>query len=259
MPFSVARADVSIEQSFDLAAFEAAYLNADRPGRAGRPWVMTNFVVSADGSAASEGRVGVLTDPLDQHLFTLLRSLADVILVGAGTVRAERYGPHNPSPDQRSARLERGQPGTAPLAVVTSSGDLDPGSALFASPEQVTRVVTSASGADTAHARIGSSAEIIVAGDDEVDLVDAVEQLGALGAAVVLCEGGPMLLGRLLSAGLVDEMCVTVSPQLLADPVRMLPSGSLPAAMHMTLARCQEYRSHLFLRYLIDDPRVGRP
>lgn len=169
---------VSIEAGFDLAAFEAAYVNASRPVRAGRPWVMTNFVVSPDGSAASDGRVGVLSEPLDQHLFGLLRSIADVILVGAATVRAEGYGPHNPSPQQRSERVGRGQPPTAPLAVVTASADLRPESALFASPEQITQVFTSASAADRARDRLGTSAELVVAADEEIDLDQALRHLG---------------------------------------------------------------------------------
>jgi riboflavin biosynthesis pyrimidine reductase len=248
-----------IDPDFDLAAFEAAYLGADRPERPGRPWVMTNFVVSADGSAAADGRVGVLTDPLDQHLFKLLRSIADVIFVGAATVRAEGYGPHNPSSDQRAARAGRGQAPTAAIAVVTASGDLDPGSPLFASPEQRTRIVTSAAAADHVRDRLGTAAELVVAGSDVVDLEGAVQQLGAGGARVVLCEGGPALLAELLGRGLVDEMCVTLSPLLLADPVRMIPAGALPAALPMALAGCLRYRDHVFLRYLLHRSTGGRP
>jgi riboflavin biosynthesis pyrimidine reductase len=246
-----------IEEGFDLTSFEASYVNVDRAGLNGRPWLMTNFVVTPDGSAASDGRVGMLTEPLDQHLFGLLRSLADVILVGAGTVRAEGYGPHNPNSHQRNARAERGQPPTAPLAVVTASGQLPPDSALFAAPEQTTQVITSASAAERTRDRLGSSAEVLVVGDEEVDLGQTVRQLGDRGARVVLCEGGPALLGGLLSLGLVDEMCLTVSPMLLGDHVRMLPAGALPAPVDLVLASWQEYRSHLFLRYVMNRPAGG--
>jgi hypothetical protein len=115
-------------------------VNPERPQRAGRPWVMTKFVVCPDGSEASDGRVGALSEPLDQHLFGLLRSIEAVIVVGAATLRlpAEGYGPHNPCSGQRCARVGRASRPWAPPAVETASGDLRPGSALFASPEQTT-------------------------------------------------------------------------------------------------------------------------
>jgi riboflavin biosynthesis pyrimidine reductase len=243
------------KDGFDLSSFEATYVRAHRPAPAGRPWVMTNFVISPDGSAAVDGRVGVLSDPVDQHLFRLLRSIADVIMVGAGTVRAEGYGPHNPSPEHRAARIGRGQPPTAPLAVVTAGCDLDPTSALFASSEAGPLVITGGSAPRQARERLAASAEVVLAGDDQVDLAEALRLLAAAGARLVLCEGGPALLSRLLDEGLVDEMCVTIAPVLLADPVRMLPSGSLTARTNMILASHREHGGHLFLRYLMNESR----
>ncbi len=74
---------------------------------------------------------------------------------------------------------------------------------------------------------------------------------------MVVCEGGPMLLGELLRAGLVDELCLTLAPLLVADPVRLLPDRALPEPRTMTLASVLEDGGHLFLRYLLGAGAAG--
>lgn len=233
------------------------YVEVDRPYRPDRPWVLLNFVASPDGSAAAGGRVGGLSSPRDKEIFRLIRSVGDVILVGAGTVRAEGYGPHRPSAEHQAARRDRGQPPSAAVAVVSATLRLDLESSLFSAGARP--IVIAPDDADpAARARTAGVADLLTAGAGAVDLREALRQLRSRGVDVVVCEGGPLLFAELLVAGLVDELCLTVSPLLVADPVRLLPAGALarPTALH--LAHVLEDDGHLFLRYLLAPERGDR-
>jgi riboflavin biosynthesis pyrimidine reductase len=155
------------------------YTDARRRRHDSRPWVLVNMITSLDGAVAIDQRSGGLGGPADQRVFKLLRSLADVVLVGAGTARAEKYGP--PAKDGQR------------IAVVTRSADLDWSTPLFASGAGL--VVTTE---DAPAVPVDS----IRAGHESVDLLGALRQLDA---ELVLCEGGPSLNGDLVSDGLVDE------------------------------------------------------
>ena len=235
------------------ADLERTYVQADRPALRDRPWVVVNFVVSPDGSVSTGGRVGGLSSPTDQEVFRLLRSVADVILVGAGTVRAEGYGPHRPTESQRARRTAAGMAPTAAIAVVSAGLGLDPGAALFTHAEARTLVVAPSTADESARERIGAVADLVPAGESAVDLGLALRRLRERGVQVVVCEGGPMLLGELLAAGLVDELCLTIAPLLVADPVRLLPERALPAPREMRLVSVLEDDGHLFLRYLLTE------
>jgi len=156
----------------------------DLPVVEGRPAVRLNMIASVDGATAVDGRSGGLGGPADRRVFVALRSLADVVLVAAGTVRAEGYGP-----------------GTPPIAVVSGSLRLDWDSPFFTTATHRPIVVTS--GRAPAEARTRAT-DVLVAGDVEVDLVRAVEMLGERGFAHVLAEGGPSLNGALAGAGVLD-------------------------------------------------------
>lgn len=227
------------------------YLDAHRPPPPDRPWVLANFVVSPDGSVATGGRVGGLSSPADQQLFQLLRSAADVVLVGAGTVRAEGYGPHRPTDEQRAWRIDAGLAPTATMAVISAGLRLDPESALFTKAEARTVVIAPGRSDEAARRRVAEVADVVVAGEEAVDLAAALGEFRERGSRVVLCEGGPMLLGELLDAGLVDELCLTLAPILVGDPVRLLPDRAVLRTHDMTLASVLEDDGHLFLRYLL--------
>lgn len=214
------------------------YGGDDRSRSGDRPWVMANFVVSLDGSAAVEGRTRRLSGPADRALFRLLRSQADVVLVGAGTVRAESYGP------------VRGEC-PAPIAVVSRSLDLDWDAALFTEAAVPTLVVTCGWADADRRAQAERAAEVIMAGDQWVDIWEAVAQLGRRGHRVVLCEGGPCLLGELVVADLLDELCLTLSPLLAggAGP-RIVRGAVVPGPRPLRLASVLEDDGNLFLRYL---------
>ena len=206
---------------------------ADPPVAAGRPGVRFNMIASVDGATAVDGVAGGLGGEADRALFALLRRLADVVLVAAGTARAEGYGP---SP--------------VPIAVVTRSCRLDWDSRFFTAQFARPVVVTVATAPAEARARAAEVADVVVAGERDVDLARALDVLGARGWRAVLCEGGPTLNGQLAAAGLLDELCLTLSPCLVGgDAKRLLAGPLLPGPPTLTLASACEEDGFLFLRY----------
>jgi riboflavin biosynthesis pyrimidine reductase len=183
------------------------------PG-SGRPWLRANMVESADGAASVRGRSRGLSGPADRLVFAILRSLADVIIVGAQTARTERYRPA--APGEVRPELRAGRPATPAIAVVSRRLDLDPRAPLFtaAPPGARTIVVTTELAPAAQRAELARHADVIVAGAGTVDLGAAVKALAARGYRRLLTEGGPHLLGELAGAGLLDELCLTISPVL---------------------------------------------
>ena len=235
---------------------EALYVDADRPRLGDRPWVLANMVSGLDGAVAVQGRVGDLSSPTDKLLFRVLRSVADVILVGAGTVRAEGYGPARPNPERREARRARGQDDVASIAVVTATLQLDWSSPFFTEAEARPIVVTAAATDADARQRAAEVAVVVIAGEERVDLASAVSQLGERGAGVVLTEGGPTLLAGLIAAGVLDELCLTLAPMVGGDPGGAVANEWLDHLVPFSLATVLEEDGHLFLRYL-QEPAGG--
>jgi riboflavin biosynthesis pyrimidine reductase len=205
----------------------------DPPAGDGRPGLRYNMIASVDGATAVDGVAGGLANQADKDLFRLLRSLADVVLVAAGTVRAEGYGPSR-----------------VPIAVVTRSCNLDWESRFFTAQDAKPVVVTVATAPAEARARAAEVADVVVAGERDVDLAMAVDALGERGWRAVLCEGGPTLNGQLAAAGLLDELCLTLSPRLVGGTAKRLLAGPLlPGPPTLTLASACEQDGFLFLRY----------
>jgi 5-amino-6-(5-phosphoribosylamino)uracil reductase len=198
------------------------------PARDGRPAVRVNMIASVDGATAVDGASGGLGGPADRAVFMHLRSVADVVLVGAGTVRAEGYGPPSLPPELRDARSARGQAPLPRLAVVSRSCRLDWETPLFrAGPRPI--VITTEAAPDDRCAAAAEVADLVTAGREEVDLPAALEALGAAGVPSVLAEGGPHLNRALAAAGLLDELCLTVAPRLVGgDAARILAGPALP-------------------------------
>ena len=203
-----------LRDDLDDAALAAHYAwpDGDRPG----PRVRVNFVASVDGAVSVDGRSGGLGTQADQVVFHLLRELADVVLVGAGTVRAEDYnGVQRPT---------RGRSTPPPVAVVTGSADLDPGAKLFTDTVVPPLVLTlEAAQADRRAALAAAGAEVVALPRLTPDALLA--ELGRRGLHRVLCEGGPALLGALHAADAVDELCLTVSPLLVAGDAGRIAHG----------------------------------
>lgn len=207
------------------------------------------MVAGLDGTARFDGRVGALSTAADQALFRRMRSIADVVLVGAETVRREGYGPVRLSDADRQARLSRGQSPVPPLAVVSRRLALDWTSSAFAAAEVQPSVITCAASSAEARAEAARHAEVIVAGDERVEPALALAALAERGHRVVLCEGGPHWLGDLVAADRLDELCLSVSPKMGGDalPVAVSPTGSSLVEFRLGGALVEE--DTLFLRY----------
>lgn len=217
-----------------------------------RPFVRVNFVSSLDGAVTMAGRSGGLSDPADQQLFALLRALADVVLAGAGTVRVEGYRGIRFGAEHAKLRARLGLAATPPIAVVSGSAALDPGSGLCTDTAVPPIVFTTeAAPADRKDALAAAGAHVVVAGEQWVDPAVALAELGRRGLCRVLCEGGPQLLGDLVVAQLVDEMCLTLAPMLLAGPAdRIAHSLGEPSPQGLRLASALHDDDTLLLRYV---------
>jgi riboflavin biosynthesis pyrimidine reductase len=204
----------------------------DHPEVEGRPAVRLAMISSLDGATAVAGVSGALGGPADQRVFVTLRALTDVVLVAAGTLRAEHYGP-----------------AAVPIAVVTRSCALDWGAPFFTHPKAKPIVITVASAPADNRERAAKVADVIVAGDVDVDLRQAIVALGQRGATKVLAEGGPTLNGQLATAGLIDELCLTLAPTIVSGDSRRVAVGmDLPQPIDMELRSLCEEDGLLFLR-----------
>lgn len=208
-----------------------------------------NMVTSLDGAAVFAGRVAPLSNPFDHALLVWLRTLADVVLVGAGTVRAESYGPVRVRPDRQEERLAAGQSPVPPLAVVTASLDLDPAAAFFAEAVARPIVVTCEAAPEARRAALADVADVVTAGVTRVDAALAVAVLRDRGHGRILCEGGPALLAQLSAAGLVDELCLTVSPRLAGPQPGLAATTPLAAPVDLRLHHVVEHDGFLYTRY----------
>ncbi len=223
---------------------------------AGRPRVMLNMVSTVDGRASLHGRSAPLSSSADRALFHALRTPADAVLVGAGTVRTERYGRIVRDDASRQARLARGLP-AQPLACIVS-GRLALGAdiPLLADPDARVAIVTGSSNSLPEGAR--AQLEYVRARRDSglLDLPAALAQLRErFDVRTLLCEGGPHLAGELFAAGLVDELFLSISPTLAGDPegdaqaLRILAGTQLRLPIDLQLLGALHSGSHLFLRY----------
>ncbi len=214
-------------------------------------WLRVNFVASADGAATLEGLSGPLSGEADKRVFKVLRARCDVLLAGSGTVLAEGYGPLELSPERVNWRLERGLPEVPVMAVASRSSRLDPAAALFTRARRRPVVVCAADAAMGHVEAMREVADVIAVGHGEIDYRAAIAVLRERGLRQILCEGGARVLGELIAADLVDELCLTVSPLLVgAGPIRLAEGRASEAARPLRLRHVIEAEGNLVLRYL---------
>jgi riboflavin biosynthesis pyrimidine reductase len=223
----------------------AAHLARDRRGRAGSPWIMTNMVASLDGSVTRAGRSGALAGPGDRRVFRAVRSVPDTILVGAATVRAEGYHPPAAPPGR-----DRGPR----LAIVSGRLDLDPDLPCFRDAKAGERpwVLTGSDAPSDRRAALEGLAEVIDVGPGRVSAIDGLAALAARGAEVVLCEGGPTLLGQLAEHDLIDEWLVTIAGVVVAGSGGRIAHLGHEVDQRQVLASAITDGRDLFLAYLRD-------
>lgn len=206
--------DVTVRECYD----------APRPRPADRPWVALCMVAGLDGSTVVDRTSRGLSNATDQEVLLTLRSFADVILVGAATVREEGYGP----PRREGQRI----------GVVSRSGSLDFDAPLFTSGKGFVVLPTDAPPVSVPSVRAGLGS------------VDIAAALAQLDAQVVQAEGGSTLNGLLAAADCIDELNLTVSPQLNGGDGPRLTSGAPSLSHRMQLAHVLEDDGFLFTRYL---------
>jgi riboflavin biosynthesis pyrimidine reductase len=233
--------------STDLSddALSALYDRNDRT----IPWFRVNFVSSVDGAATVNGLSGGLGDDADHRVFDLLRELSDVVIVGAGTVRGEGYGPLVLPPSSAARRVSRGLAPHPVFAIVSNRLDLDPASRIFTeAPVRPIVLTTDAAPRDRRHA-LAAVADLVIAGDSQLDPETLVDSLADRGLAQQHCEGGPSLFGTLLAAGVVDELCLTVSPQVVAGDAGRITSGVVGGPRELSIGHILVSGDTVLLRY----------
>jgi riboflavin biosynthesis pyrimidine reductase len=217
----------------DSGALALAY--AYPPLSSGQTWVRANFVSTLDGAATGDdGRSGSINTGADREVFALLRALSDVILVGAGTARGEGY--------KRAAvrdpwrYLRRGRPAHPSTAVFSRSGEVPPGLSQARDDSGEVLLITCRHAGnqaiDCAASTLGED-HVIVCGDDSVDMAAAADSLAARGLPRILCEGGPHLMGDLTASGCLDELCLTITPTLVAGSHPRITAGAAVRADFM--------------------------
>ena len=208
----------------------------DYPWPAG-PWVRALFVMALDGAAAGpDGRSGSISGPADRRVLGAVRRWSDAVVVGAATMRAERYNPMRVSESVAAERLAAGQQAAPRLVIVSASLDLPWSDPAYSESMVPPLIVTVASAPADALARVPATCELLVAPGERVDPVWLREQLVARGLERIVCEGGRALLADFARAGAVDEWALTVSG--------LMPAG----AFAPVLARCED--EFVFTRFV---------
>lgn len=186
------------------------------PDNPGQPWMRVNFVSSIDGAVAVSGVSGGLGTPADKTAFDVMRELCDVVVVGAGTIRAENYGGVVLGLAAKERRVASGLSPVPPILAVSARAFLDPDSRLFRETE-VPPILLVGRDADpeTIVALRSAGADVHLSETATVRSTDIEALLSALNLRRALCEGGPSLFGQLIADNAVDELCITTSPQLV--------------------------------------------
>ncbi len=232
------------------AGLTLASESVDAPGATPRAWVALDMVSSIDGAATVYGTTERLGGEADGIAFGRLRAACDALLVGAGTVRVENYGPPKGSTARQEDRRARGLRASPQLVVVTGTLDLSPQHRALSDPAHPPLVVTHADAPAEREATLrASGAEVVRLGDHRVDLRRLLELLHERGLGRVLCEGGPTLNGTLLERGLVDEIFLTVTPVVVAGDGPRMVDGHALDPLGFELTHVHEHAGELLLRY----------
>ncbi|MPZ62833.1 MAG: hypothetical protein GEU93_16385 [Propionibacteriales bacterium] len=244
--YPTARGGLTLDDLVELYAYPA-----------GRRWVRANFVASLDGAVQGpDRRSGSLGDAGDREMMRLLRSLSDVILVGAGTARAEHYAQVRVDELHQGVRRELGLADVPSIAVVSRSLAIPPG--LLAGGAARTLVLTCESAPPDRRDALHSRADVVVTGEDDVDIARALDELVRRGHRRILTEGGPRLLSSMMDAEPCDDLCLTTRSMLVGgDAYRMLRGPALDPPAEFRLAHLLERDGTLFGRYTLTRPDGG--
>jgi riboflavin-specific deaminase-like protein len=212
-----------------------------------QPVLRANFIASADGAASVDGLSGGLHGPGDKEIFDTLRMLCDALIVGSGTVTAENYDALRLTAPAREWRQAHGLPEFPRMVIVSRSLRLNLDQLVFTDAPIPPIVVTTRS-ADTSE--VSKRAEVIVVGDDQIDLTAMVAALHERGATQLLTEGGPSVFNSMIRADLITELCLTVSPLLVGGGPGRITAGAPGLSREMSLRHALSLQDMLFLRYV---------
>lgn len=215
------------------------------------PWVSFNFVSSLDGAASVNGRSGGLGSEADRKIMKLLRRAADVILVGAGTVRAEGYSGELIEEADRKWRLDQGLTERPALAIVSGSLDVDPALPFFTAAAVRPLIITTGLAHAKKRDRMQEVADVVTCGQAGLDVDLLVSEFEERGYPRIHSEGGPHLFGTFQGAGRVDELHLSLSPLLVggqATRIAAAPAAN-PTPLGMHLEQVLQAGDMLFLRY----------
>ncbi len=230
------------------------YRSDQRPSPVKRPWLMCNMISSIDGGIAIDGVSGGLGGSGDKQVFSAIRAVADVIVVGAGTVVAENYRPPEASEEIQQTRREHGQAPLPRIAIVSGSLNISPSHRVF-DPESPPIILTHSHSPEAARSELATVADVRVVGDAAVDLPLALEGFKDDGTQCVLVEGGPTLNGAFVDQDLIDEWCLSSSPTIVGgNGPRIVVSRNNGPGQHFHLNRTLHDGGFLFHRYLRDRP-----
>lgn len=218
-----------------------------------RGGLRANFVAAVDGAAQAAGKSEGLQTRGDNVVFAALRDLADVVLVGSGTVDVEGYRAVRVSDRRREVRRGYGLADTLPVAVTSRSLRLDPGSPLFTEAAARTIVLTCTAAPPERRAALETVADVVLCGEAEVEPALARRALEERGLTRILSEGGPTAFAELARGGVVDELCLSLTPLLVGPgPTRITAGSELwPGPRRLGLAGLLEEDGALFLRYRV--------
>ena len=209
------------DEPLDDGALADLYTPADRD----RPWLRANFVTSLDGAVTVHGYSEGLSGTADKQVFMVLRMVCDALLVGAGTLRHEGYGPIRLDERRRAWRAAHRLTPYPQLVVVSGQLAMNPAHPALADAPVRPVILTHGAAPADRRAALEPVADVIACGDREVDLAAALAALHGRGLRQILCEGGPHLLGALTAADLVDEMCLTMAPMLTGPGAGRITAG----------------------------------
>ena len=211
-----------------------------------RPRVAVNFATTVDGRATVDGVSGPIGSETDTAMLVGLRARFEAVMIGAGTMRAERYGPLVPSEEKQERREQLGLPPYPLVVIVTGRLDLPWDATLFTAG--VGEVLIFAASEDEPPET--ATPLQIVRHDGFVDVVEALRHLRQeRGVRALLCEGGPRLHSQLEGGGLVDDLFLTIAPKLAGGEGPRILEGDLPAVAPLELSWLLEEKGELFVRY----------
>ncbi|WP_432110407.1 pyrimidine reductase family protein [Streptomyces sp. AA1529] len=240
------------EWSLEEIAAEYAYPPVGGGVEGAARWLRGNMVASLDGAIHHGGRSQPLSSPADMRIFGVLRALADVVVVGARTVRQEGYRPAKRRRAFADRRAAAGQPPAPVIAVVSAGLELDFAAPLFTEPAVPTLVITGGGAPpDRVERARQAGAEVIFAGEGgNADPARVPGLLADRGLRRQLTEGGPTLLGEFADAGVLDELCLSIAPRIVAGSAPRIMNGPvLPDPDAYALEGVLEEEGFLFTRY----------